>query len=789
MYREFETQHLAQLVAKQQNKEDDGENTPDIEDCDGAESGDDDANMANNADNANVFISKQTELIRKIWRQQIAIPHFQIEATYRNYQDWECALYGKASIEAKPKYNASKKLSKYFKEWEHQRLKLSPNISPGYANMDRLQFWKQYVRDIMQKIKNIKPKTVQSLFERAILDCFLHEGVWKDYIEWIIEKGLKFEIIHVCARSIRNIPSSVTLWIEYVNACQWNEIGIDEVNKRIFARFIFPNQLGNKLQKEYKMKKEEIVTFGSDIDKYILLGIAKCEFYRRRAQCVVSEKYDDDAKCGDNALVHEAESVFDQMAEFMDAHIASSVWVLTFYKFFIDFLSRFVGKIEKARGLWEKLVKQRGKEWNVWIAFIEWEQSFGEQSPVKPSSKKLRSATVSNVNLPFGQRNIYQIRHLYHRAIFILDIDTGLQYVGEKLLEFERCCGDLESFNNAQIRYQKKLKLEEAKRKKNEAKRMKLNKRKRNDFGSDIAKEPVHKRTKHFDRLELKSQRQQKDPNYVGVHEKGTKQERTVFVVNFRKTMTKKAVTELFAEYGKIESVKLPKNEKAKHQSKLKGFGYIEYKHKDFAAKCIKKLNGKEVQGKILRIERYRERDMHSNTVYVRGLSKMNEFEANECIKSMLSECGEIREIRLTREQHGNGQKLKGFGYVEFVNESSVQKALKCDKREWKNKIIEIREYKSAKERVSEKEGKSKKRSLNEMYVDDDDSNSEKVNEVSTDFGNKMGFKPRSIGKRKTKIKENHSNRDAGAAGQVLDKQMLNKPNKSADDFRKLFGI
>merc|ERR1712008_123932 len=116
---------------------------------------------------------------------------------------------------------------------------------------------------------------------------------------------------------------------------------------------------------------------------------------------------------------------------------------------------------------------------------------------------------------------------------------------------------------------------------------------------------------------------------------------------------------------------------------------------------CVEQLNGKEVQGKVLRVERYRERDQHSNTIYVRGLAKMSEVEATECIHGLLSECGEIKEIRLTKEQFGNGHKLKGFGYVEFVNADSVQKALECKERKWNGKRIEFREYKSTNERKS----------------------------------------------------------------------------------------
>eukprot|EP01084_Bolivina_argentea_P280631 479951_1 len=95
LYRQFESENLAMLVNKQ-NKDD----TPDIEDINDINS-DSDHDM----DTANVSVSKQTEYIGNIWRQQINIAHFQIEDTYRNYQEWECALYGQSSNKYKDKYN------------------------------------------------------------------------------------------------------------------------------------------------------------------------------------------------------------------------------------------------------------------------------------------------------------------------------------------------------------------------------------------------------------------------------------------------------------------------------------------------------------------------------------------------------------------------------------------------------------------------------------------------------------------------------------------------------------
>merc|ERR1712154_415311 len=126
------------------------------------------------------------------------------------------------------------------------------------------------------------------------------------------------------------IPLSVTLWIQYIYGCQWTEKDIDDINKRIFARFVFPNcSNNNKLQQKYKIKKDEIINFGNDIDKYITIGIAKCEYYRRRANCVIDERYDDNKNNENNTnnndeLINDAQRVFDEILLLIQENISSS---------------------------------------------------------------------------------------------------------------------------------------------------------------------------------------------------------------------------------------------------------------------------------------------------------------------------------------------------------------------------------------------------------------------------------------------------------------------------------
>jgi len=106
---------------------------------------------------------------------------------------------------------------------------------------------------------------------------------------------------------------------------------------------------------------------------------------------------------------------------------------------------------------------------------------------------------------------------------------------------------------------------------------------------------------------------------------------------------------------------------------------------------------------------------------------------------------------------------LKGFGYVEFVNNDSVGKALKCDKSTYKNKVIQVQSYKVEGQR-------------------------NEINKISSDLANKLEFVPRSIGKRKSKFKEKSST-NSSSNDQELDQKILNKSNKSNSDFRNLFNL
>ena len=91
-------------------------------------------------DAANVAVQRQTQRLRKVWRQQLKSPHAHIEDTYRAYQAWEQALFGQAATQTglKDDYAAMKRLAKAFAKHEAQLATLAPNVSPGFSSAERV---------------------------------------------------------------------------------------------------------------------------------------------------------------------------------------------------------------------------------------------------------------------------------------------------------------------------------------------------------------------------------------------------------------------------------------------------------------------------------------------------------------------------------------------------------------------------------------------------------------------------------------------------------------------------
>ncbi|MBN1432120.1 MAG: RNA-binding protein [Methanomicrobiaceae archaeon] len=67
-----------------------------------------------------------------------------------------------------------------------------------------------------------------------------------------------------------------------------------------------------------------------------------------------------------------------------------------------------------------------------------------------------------------------------------------------------------------------------------------------------------------------------------------------IYLGNLDHSLTKEEITDIFSEFGNIQSVKLRAGD---------GFGFIKYKTLEGAQKAIDAMNGKELHGRTLKVE------------------------------------------------------------------------------------------------------------------------------------------------------------------------------------------
>ncbi|MCK5633118.1 RNA-binding protein [bacterium] len=79
-----------------------------------------------------------------------------------------------------------------------------------------------------------------------------------------------------------------------------------------------------------------------------------------------------------------------------------------------------------------------------------------------------------------------------------------------------------------------------------------------------------------------------------------------IYVGNLRYNLTEEALKDVFTEFGEVVSVKIVRD---RFSGESKGFGFVEMASDDDAKKAIADLNGKEVDGRALRVNEARPRE------------------------------------------------------------------------------------------------------------------------------------------------------------------------------------
>lgn len=79
-----------------------------------------------------------------------------------------------------------------------------------------------------------------------------------------------------------------------------------------------------------------------------------------------------------------------------------------------------------------------------------------------------------------------------------------------------------------------------------------------------------------------------------------------IYVGNMNYATSETGLRELFAAYGEVASVNIVKD---KYTGQAKGFGFVQMEVDDHADAAIEALNGKEFEGRNLRVSQAHERE------------------------------------------------------------------------------------------------------------------------------------------------------------------------------------
>ncbi len=83
-----------------------------------------------------------------------------------------------------------------------------------------------------------------------------------------------------------------------------------------------------------------------------------------------------------------------------------------------------------------------------------------------------------------------------------------------------------------------------------------------------------------------------------------------IYVGNMNYDNTEETLTELFSEYGEVISAKVIID---KYSGRSKGFGFVEMASEEEATAAIEALNGKEVNGRELKVNEALDKPRNNN--------------------------------------------------------------------------------------------------------------------------------------------------------------------------------
>ncbi|XP_048198721.1 squamous cell carcinoma antigen recognized by T-cells 3 isoform X2 [Perognathus longimembris pacificus] len=611
------------------------------------------------------------EKVHSLFRRQLAIPLYDMETTFAEYEEWSEDPIPDSVIQSYHK--ALQQLEKY-KPYEEALLQ---------AEAPRLAEYQSYI-DFEMKIGD--PARIQLIFERALVENCLVPDLWIRYSQYL-DRQLKVKdlVLSVHSRAVRNCPWTAALWARYLLAMERHGADHQDISatfeKALSAGFIQATDYVEMWQ-TYLDYLRRRVDFKQDSSK---------ELEELRAMFARALEY----------LQQEVEERFNENGD--PSCVVMQNWA--------RIEARLCNNMQKARELWDSIMtKGNAKYANMWLEYYNLERAHGDTQHCR---KALHRAVQCTSDYP---EHVCDVLLTMERTEGTLeDWDTAVQKtetrlarINEQRMKAAEKEATLAQQEEEKAEERKKLRAEKRALKKKKTrgtdKRKAAEEEEENEWGGEEegrAQQPP-KRRRVEDSAPPEAEEAGKPGKWAAgdqappakqkekaaaarrdlpkVAHDSSKDSVTVFVSNLPYSLADPSarLRPLFEECGEVVEVRPVFS----NRGDFRGYCYVEFPDERAALQALR-LDRTSVDGRPMFVSPCVDKSKHPDFKvfrYSTALEKHKLFISGlpfSCTKEELADIckahGTVKDLRLVTNRAG---KPKGLAYVEYENESQASQAV-----------------------------------------------------------------------------------------------------------------
>ncbi|KAA3676950.1 squamous cell carcinoma antigen recognized by T-cells 3 [Paragonimus westermani] len=676
--------------------------------------------------------------IDKLYRRQLRLPLLAMESTLEAYEEF--LKHSASNLYPQQDQTSSLVPPDCMKEYEKAKAQLSlllpfeERIEAASAGpeTDSVAAWEAYLDWIVsyprdepsdgvpkRKSKSVaeefSPNHVCCLFERAITAHCLQATIWLRFVSYLENKlpSDRQRLLHVLARSVRNCPWSVDLWLQYAMVSEmWvndellqtasngleNHVDRSALERTAFAKVEGTSGMSQMYSQNVSFLLvvfEAALSAGLEQQADLMeIWLAYCDFRLRRLMSAQPSTAQWDEQLNNLRSIFERAN---QELYRLFTYKADPDGLLVQYEALVE--AKYVGDMGRARSAWSHLMQQsgNGSQSRFWLAYLQFERNFGDSKHLfrlcRMAVNSISSATEADHAFPT------LLRLAGEAALTVTQIHELVMRTRTRRIELaKRATIEKTKFSGSES---PNIKPQRAVTRSAIPGEKKIKKRAHSTTDSPTV---VTKKAKSSESEQLSDEQSEQSvkpqvvpdedvkrlkPHGLSVAHDSSKDDRTVFVSNLDYSVSEDEVRATFESCGTISSIRLVRD----YAGRSKGYAYVEFSNPQAVPLALAKdrqpvASETAPSSDEIRFARpmfvsqcdpsrtkvsgfhYTVGRQEPQKLFVRNLDRRV---TKQTLEQLFGEHGTVVSVRLACYRNGAP---KGHAYVEFSNANEASRAL-----------------------------------------------------------------------------------------------------------------